>query len=710
MKLVVAEKPSVAQEIAKVIGSTKKETGFYCGNDYLVSWCVGHLIQSANPEDYDPALKKWTLEALPIIPVQWKTVISERTESQFKVLQQLVEREDVTELICATDAGREGELIFRLVYEKIGTTKPFTRLWISSMETKAIQAGFSKLKPSSEYDNLYHAAKCRMCADWLVGMNMSRLYSCLYQKQLNVGRVQTPTINLIVSRQRSLEGFVAQQYFTVIADCGSFKAYAKVDTKHMSDSLVGLCNQKSACVTAIEQENKVEHPPALFDLTTLQRESNRVLGYSAQQTLDIVQALYEAKVTTYPRTDSRYLTQDMETSTIELITDIVNAKILDCNTASSYQCDAISVSQIINDKKVSDHHAIIPTKNVLIADFEKLPTEQQNILTLIIYQLIIATYAPHKYTSTQVCLNIEGESFLATGKQIIEIGFKEFQKNLSDLLKVKPDKSAEKDSEDNSNIPSLTVGFVLENVKVTSQSKKTKPPQPYTEASLLGAMENAGKQLDNQDLRAAIKDGGLGTPATRANVIERIIKTGFIVRKGRQLLATQQAYALMDLLPKKLKEAELTAEWESQLQQIHQGKITDEYFMSKITTYVSNMVSDCKVTYDPNAKNEFTEEREVIGICPRCKKNVVEFPRSFSCESGKGGCGFTIWKEDNFFKDKKKALSKKQVTELLKLGKTKVSGLYSPKTGKIYDAIVALEDTGKYINYKLEFENKHPSN
>lgn len=704
MKLVIAEKPSVAGEIAKVIGATKREKGYLSGNGYYVSWCVGHLIQSAMPEDYRPELKKWSLETLPFIPTRWETVVSESTKEQYKTLEKLIGSSEVGELICATDAGREGELIFRLVYNKTGTNKPFKRLWISSMEAAAIKAGFEGMKDGKEYENLYHAALSRMNADYLVGINATRLYSCMYNKKLNIGRVQSPTINLIVKRQRAIDNFTPEPYFTLTADCGTFKAYTRKDAKADAESTVKKCNGKSGVVTSLERQEKRENAAALFDLTTLQMEANKLLGYSAQQTLDVVQSLYESKLTTYPRTDSRYLTDDMADSTRELIEGLVVAKFLDTKTLSNYDTLKVNIQNVINNKKVTDHHAIIPTKSVLAADIEKLPTAERNILTLIIYRLLTATYSAHRYMHSKLTLTVEGEGFTATGRQVIENGFKEFQSNLNEFIKVKPDKEEEPNDE---TIPSeIKEGAVIQAVSVSSKAQKTKPPQPYTEATLLAAMENAGKDLEEEELKNAMKASGLGTPATRAGIIERIIKTGFIERKGKQLAATHQAYTLMDLLPEKLKEPELTAEWEHQLELINRGELNSVQFMKGIAEYVTGIVESTKGTATPeSSRDTFKIERESIGPCPRCGKNVVELPKSYACESGREGCGFALWKEDKFFKDKKKSLTKKQASDLIKKGRIKMSGLFSEKTGRNYDATIILEDTGKYVNFKMEFAN-----
>ncbi|MDO9536448.1 MAG: DNA topoisomerase 3 [Bacillota bacterium] len=702
--MVVTEKPSVARDIASVIGADKKEFGYYSGNGYLVSWCVGHLIESAMPDEYNPKYKKWSLDTLPFIPETWRTVVADRTKTQYKILETLIKSEKVKELICATDAGREGELIFRLVYDKTGTNKPFKRLWISSMETEAIKNGFNTLKDGKEYENLYQAAVSRMNADFLVGINATRLYSCVYKKKLNIGRVQSPTINIIVKRQREIENFKSVPYFTITADCVGFKAYTRADDKEAAESILERCNNKKACVTKIEKKDKTEIAAALFDLTTLQREANKLLGYSAKQTLDLAQSLYEAKLITYPRTDSRYLTDDMESSTTALIFNLLKSKLLDAKTLNSYDTSKSKIQKVVNNKKVTDHHAIIPTKKVLQADLAKLPMAGRNILTLIIYRLLTAVYAANKYKHTKLTVDIEGVEFTATGNQTIDLGFKEFQNYLIEIIKAKPEKEEKDDPENESIPPGIIEGQIIDDVKVTSQEKKTKPLPPYTEATLLAAMENAGKFIEDEELKKAIKEGGLGTPATRAGIIERIIKTGFIERKGKKLLATQQAYILMDLLPDKLKEPEMTAEWEKQLDEIKKGQLNSATFMADIKAFVRDIVeSTIKGSNSEKNTGTFNSRKVVLGKCPRCGQNIIELPKSYACSSGRDGCGFVIWKEDRFFKDKKKELTKQQVSELLKEGKVKITGLYSPRKDTTYDATVVLNDTGKYVNFKLEF-------
>lgn len=711
MKLVIAEKPSVAAEIAKVMGAGKRENGFYSGSEYLVSWCVGHLIETVMPEHYDAKYQKWKMIDLPIIPEMWKYQVTAGVQAQFAVVKTLMEREDVEQIICATDAGREGELIFRLVYNQVGCSKHFKRLWISSMETKAIKDGFAKLKEGAEYDRLYEAALSRLQADWLVGINFSRLFGCLSQKPLNVGRVQTPTVNLIVERQRAIDGFDSKPFYILTAECihdeTRFNATKRVEDKLQSEQILEKCKDKPATVSSMTKSPVKENPSALYDLTTLQREANKMLGLSAQQTLDATQNLYEKKLVTYPRTDSRYLTGDMVESTKQILESVLRAPYLHGETAKTYNLNLAGTERLVNDKKVTDHHAIIPTIEAYKAS-ERLPKNEFNILLLIIYKLLIAAYIPHEYIKTELLLDIEGEEFKATGRQITENGFKEINTHLVELLKqnqkedeVKKKKSKKKQDEEKEEeiIPALTEGQQIDEVQLSSKEKSTQPPKPYTEDTLLSAMENAMKTLEDEELRKEVAGAGLGTPATRAGIIERIIKTGFIERKGKNLVPTEKAYEIVEAVPEKVKSAILTAEWEQKLEQIYKGETTSKEFIEGIEQFVSELVGGYKedCVYDESGK-------EIIGSCPRCGKNIYEGRQNYYCEGGKE-CGFTIWKEDKFFLSKRKPLTKPMVKRFLEKGRIKAVNLYSEKKDKTYDAYIFMEDTGQYVNFKLHFPN-----
>lgn len=698
MKLVIAEKPSVAGEIAKVIGADKRNNGYYEGNGYVVTWCVGHLIENAMPEDYSEELKKWSLEKLPLAPEPWKTKVVEATKGQYKIIKELIKDDRVTELVCATDAGREGELIFRLVYNQIKCMKPFKRLWISSMTEQAIKDGFNNLKDGKEFDSLYESAFARSKADWLVGINATRLYTCIYNQMLSVGRVQTPTVNIIVKRQQEINNFTSKPYFIIKANCESFIAAKSVESLSESLSLINKCNGKTGLITELLKEEKVESANSLFDLTTLQREANRKLGFSAQQTLDLAQSLYEKKLITYPRTDSKFLTEDMKSETKNLIAELIKSKYVLEETKSIYKLEDINIDKIINDKKVSDHHAIIPTK-IAVNDDLSLNKSEKGILHLVTYRLLQAIYRPYKYTLTQLTLEIEGEEFKATGKQVIDSGFKFLEQQLVTVLNPKLD---ENKKEKYTMLPKeLQKNQEFDNVELTSEAKKTKPLAPYTEDSLLSAMENAGRLVEEESLKSSMSNG-LGTPATRAGIIEQIIKKGFINREGKKLIPSELAFTIMDLLPEDIKQPELTAMWEYKLEQINQNKLSSEEFIKDIEKYIKDLI----VSANTNIKKEAIKknEKEVIGKCPRCKKNIYEGKLNFYCESGKE-CGFSMWKNDKFFSNAKKEITKKVAKTLLEDGKIKMIGLYSQKTGNKYDAYVVLKDTGVYVNFSLEFIN-----
>lgn len=692
MKVVIAEKPSVALDISKVIGANEKRNGYYEGNNYLVTWCVGHLVENAMPEDYNPDYKKWSLDNLPIIPGEWKTKVSNKTKDQFKVIKELVNREDVEELICGTDSGREGELIFRLVYNKIGSKKPIKRLWISSMTKESIENGFKNIRAGEEFDNLYKSAFCRSKADWIVGLNATRLYTGLYNQMLNVGRVQTPTINLIVQRDLEIENFESKQYFLVKADTGLFIASKRVDGITEAYSIVNKCNGKYAAVKDIVKEEKSIKPSALLDLTSLQREANKLLGFSAQQTLDLAQSLYEKKVITYPRTDSKFLSDDMKDETNELINNIVNSNILVENLKDIYSLEEVKINNIINNKKVSDHHAIIPTKEALKDDLS-LTSSEEKILNIIMFKLLEGVYKPIKQTNIKINLGIEDETFEFSGKQILDNGFRIIERLMKEKLNI------ESEEDNNSFEGDVTIGQIFENVELSSQAKKTQPPKYYTEATLLSAMENVGRLVEDKELKESLSKG-LGTPATRAAIIEQILKKGFIKREGKKLIATTEGKDLMKILPEDIKSPELTATWEYKLEKVSNGELSESEFLEDIKHYITGLIGNAK----ENLNKDFvkSKEKEVIGKCPRCSKNVYEGKLNFYCEASKE-CGFSLWKKDKFFTNAKKEINKSIAKKLLKDGKVEVKGLYSAKKDKKYDATIVLEDTGKYINFKFQF-------
>ena len=689
MTLIIAEKPSVAREISNVVGANKSEKGYKLGNGYIVSWCVGHLIELAQPGAYDAAYKVWDLNTLPIIPEVYKTEISAQTRTQYNILKDLINREDVTQLICATDAGREGELIFRLVYHKTKCTKPFMRLWISSMEEKSIRDGLANMKDGREYDNLYKAALCRQRADWLFGINLTRLYSKMYNKTLPAGRVQTPTVNLIVQRQHEIEIFTPTMYYRVMADLGSFKAYARIDEKAAADDVVSHGIGKNAVVKSATKEEKKELPPALYDLTTLQRDANRLLGYSAKQTLNALQSLYDAKLATYPRTDSKYITADMASSTSSLIDWLLKNGFFS-DIIKEYNTNNTDLKRVINDSKVTDHHAILPTQSVTIDKYTNLPTTEKNILSLIILRLLSATYAPYVFTSTNVILDIENVDFEATGKEILQLGYRMIENAQKTVLILPSDtKSDQKQTQENTILPALSEGDIFDIVDIKAEGKKTQPPKPYTEDTLLSAMENAGKDIEDSILKDAMKDRGLGTPATRAEIIENIIAKGYICRSGKNLMPTDQAKTFVRFIPDRIKHPDLTADWEYQLSEIQTGKYSDTAFMESINEFLRSITKETLLQYSPESSgNMFPKPvREPIGICPRCGKNIVEWDKSYSCESGKDGCKFVIWKTIAG-----RNITSAQAQKLLKKKKTDLIKGFTSKVGNKFNAYIVLKE------------------
>lgn len=693
MQFVVTEKNSVARSIAAVLGASEKKKGYLKGNGYWVSWCVGHLVELAAPSMYDEKYAKWRAEDLPILPEDWQYAVIESTKAQFNVLRTLMNDSRVTSIVCATDAGREGELIFRLVYSLCGCTKPVERLWISSLEDAAIAEGFRNLRPASEYDSLYHAALCRAQADWLVGINATRLFSTRYHQLLNIGRVMTPTLALLVEREAQIQAFQSTPFYTVQLDCGSLTAASERLTERAeAERIAALCDGKEARIIKLEQKERLEQPPRLYDLTSLQRDANRLLGYTAQQTLDYAQSLYEKKLASYPRTDSRYLTSHMESSTQALVN--IAAKILSFN-AIPIDCN---VAQVIDNGKVTDHHALIPTSGIDGYDLLSLPAGERSLLTMLMVRLLCVVGTPCWIHETAVTLECEGVSFFLKGRQIMDMGWKSMEKIYQTALKSAPvEETAVRE------IPPLNDQMTFLPVKTSIQEGKTTPPKSYTEATLLSAMENAGAEETPNDAERK----GLGTPATRAGIIEKLVKTGQIERKkgkkGCVLLPTQKGVSLITVLPEELQSPLLTAEWEQKLKQIERGEREPSAFMEEITDMVRNLVRHgCSV---PESSVLFAEETKSIGVCPRCGSAVVERPKGFLCSNR--NCRFALWRKNPFFAAKKKELTAAIASALLKEGRAFMKGLYSPKTGKAYDAAIVLDDSGgQYVNFKLEFPQK----
>lgn len=697
-KLVIAEKPSVAQAIAKALGVSERKDGYLQGNGYIISWCVGHLVGLADAAAYDEKYAKWRYEDLPILPEQWKLIVGSDKVKQFKILSGLMRDSQVTSLVCATDAGREGELIFRFVYELAGCSKPFERLWISSMEDAAIRDGFNHLKNGREYDNLYASALCRSKADWLIGINATRLFTVLYNHKLNVGRVQSPTLAMLVDRQAKIGGFQKEKYYHVRIGCDGFDAASeRLKEKTEAEEISAACQNGRAVVASVNKETKTANPPKLYDLTTLQREANRLYGYTAQQTLDLVQSLYEKKICTYPRTDSQFLTADME-DTARRVVDMVRAKM---DFAQDIEL-VPDIGRVINNAKVADHHAIIPTAQLEKTDLATLPETERKVLSLICFKLLCAVAEQHIFEAVTATLECGGYSFVAKGKSVLAGGWKAIEHRFKRMAKTDKEDEAEE-----SHLPPLTERQTFEGVAASVTEHNTTPPKPYTEDTLLSAMESAGS--DEVELSEDAEKKGLGTPATRAAIIEKLVSSGFAERKKKQLLPTENGSKLISVLPDVLKSPKLTAEWENALTLIAKGEADPDSFMRDIESMAKGLV----VTHyraEDDKKDLFGgevgshSEKDVIGLCPRCGGNVVEGKKNFYCSNR--DCKFVMWKDDRFFTSKKKKLTKPIATGLLKDGRIAVKGLYSEKSGKTYDAVVLLADTGeKYVNYRLDFGN-----
>ena len=687
VQLVIAEKPSVARSIAAVIGAAEKQNGYWQGGGYLVSWFIGHLVSFAEAGQYDEKYCKWRYEDLPILPQPWQFIVPDEKKQQFEVLRALLNRPDVDSVTAATDAGREGELIFRFVYQMAGCTKPVKRLWISSMEDAAIREGFANLCPDSDYDALYQSALCRAKADWLVGINATRLFSVLYHKTLTVGRVQTPTLKMLVDRDAKILRFQKERYYTVGIQSGSLKADSgRIASMDEADTLKNACAGASAICSSVKREKKTEQPPKLYDLTTLQREANRLFGFTAKQTLDYAQQLYEKKLLTYPRTDSQYLTEDMGQTAQHLVSDLL--WLLPFAQGLDLPPD---VGRVLSSKKVSDHHAILPTAEFAKQGFTGLAESECKLMNLVCSKLLCAIAAPHEYETVTAVFSCAGNEFTAKGKTVLVPGWKEIDQRFRSTLKA----DGEEETEAMNTLPELVEGQTF-SVTADILEHFTSPPKAYTEDTLLSAMERAGAE----DMPEEAERKGLGTPATRAAILEKLVQMGFVQRKGKQLVPTKDGINLAVVLPESLTSPALTAEWENRLTEIAKGSADPDEFMAEIEAQVRQLIKtySCIIA---DKQNLFQSERVIIGKCPRCGENVYEGKKNFYC--GNRGCQFVMWKNDRFFEQRKKAFTPKIAAALLKNGKAKVKGLYSEKTGKTYDATVLLADTGgKYVNYRVE--------
>ena len=686
-KLVVAEKPSVAMSYAKVLGATSRKDGYLEGNGYLVSWCIGHLVELAPPNVYDAKYVKWSIADLPILPQKWKYLVSASTKKQFGILQKLMHRPDVDSVICATDAGREGELIFRLVYQQAGCKKPFSRLWLSSMEESAIREGFAHLKPSTEYDALYDAALCRERADWMVGINASRLFSCLYGQPLAVGRVMTPVLAMTVVREAAIAAFVPEKFYTVDLELtsGCTASSKRFAQKEDAELLLSKCRKEGrATVQKMERKEKSESPPQLYDLTALQRDANRLLGFTAQQTLDYAQSLYEKRLITYPRTDSRFLTEDMAASIPGIVTDTGKAFALE-------EPLPIRVQQVINGSKVTDHHALLPTKSMATADLAALPAGERNVLRLIAARLLCAVGEPHCYAETTLTTICAGEEFSAKGKMVLSEGWKAMErKMLGELLGKQKEVAALPDVQEQSQCS--VAGAEL-------KEGQTSPPKSYTEDTLLSAMQAA----DADSMPEGGERRGIGTPATRAATIEKLVQKGFLERKGNKktkvLLPTDKGKALITVMPEEIQSPEMTADWETKLLQIERSEMEPETFMTEIKEMISSLVTTTEAAKGANA----LMKNKIIGVCPNCGKSVVEREKGWFCENRE--CRFVLWKDNAFFKRLGKRLDSHVADKLLRDGRVRLKDCKSAK-GKTYNATVLLscEADGR-SKFSLEFEN-----
>ncbi len=698
-KLVIAEKPSVARDIAKVLNCGKKGEGYLYNDEYIVSWAIGHLVTLCDPEEYDEKYKKWRMDTLPIIPDEIKIKPIKNTLSQYKILEKMLNSKDIESLICATDSGREGELIFRYIYKLSGCSKPFRRLWISSMTAQAIKDGFENLKDGSEYDALYNSAKCRSEADWLVGINATRAYTLKYNALLSIGRVQTPTLAIITARQKEIDSFVPSEYWEVQADFGEYKGLwfelrdndgkkseeTRISSKERASEIVAKVKGRTAFVKSIEREEKKMPPPLLYDLTELQRDCNKKYGFSAQQTLSIVQDLYEKrKMVTYPRTDSRYLSDDMIPKL-----KIIASKLKNTEHYSEYADYVLGLpklpitKRIVDNSKLSDHHAIIPTEtNPRISS---LSEREFKVYDLIARRFLQVFYPYYVYSTTRIVTECEGESFVTRGTSVISKGWTE--------LNVKSDK--EKKNEDILPDVSENDSFAIKSVRSTM--KKTKPPQPYNEAGLLSAMENAGRFVEDEELKEQLKDSGLGTPATRAAIIERLLQVGYIVRKGKSLVPTEKGMKLVEVVPPELKSPETTGRWEKGLTSISKGKMDTSKFMGSINRYVNYIITQANTT---KSNVMFAAERrgggkrksmpEILGVCPLCKGHIFENSKAYYCSNWRQGCKFTIWK--NSLENYSVAITPDFIKKLMEKGKIEELFVHKPDTSEECTCTVSLAE------------------
>lgn len=653
-KLIIAEKPSVARDIARVLKCNKKTLNGLENDKYIVTWALGHLVTLKEPNEIDTKYKSWKLADLPILPSKIPLKSIRKTASQYKVVKELFNNNDVDEIICATDAGREGELIFRLIYEYSKSNKPFKRLWISSMTDEAIIDGFKKIKNGSDFDSLYYSSICRAYADWYIGMNASRVYSIKYNAKLSVGRVQTPTLALIVKRQNDIDSFVPQLYYTINADFGDYEANwfdieskdlktnKQIQSKEKAESIVVFVKGKNGTIVSNDTDRNTEIAPQLFDLTSLQRAANQQLGFTAKKVLSLAQELYEKyKLLTYPRTDSKYLSDDLKAKIPGLLDKLPEEYIAFVDTAK----DGIKKNskRIFNNEKVSDHHAIIPTGKKI--NWDSLPPDCALLLKMVIQRFISAFFPPCLTDVQKIITKVENHHFICTGKTIVDLGWREVEKPL---------KKKKSNKEDDKLLPKLSIGDIRKLVDAKIKEEKTKPPEYYNDASLLSAMENAGRLIDDDEIKNAMKGSGLGTPATRAAIIERLISVNYLIRNKNSLIATEKGKNLIQVIPEELASPELTGKWELSLENIYINKINSRElsssFLTDIRNFTINVVdngikAEANVKFDKEEKYKKTRSSSLNINCPLCSDGKIsENSKAFYCSNWNNGCKFTIWK------------------------------------------------------------------
>lgn len=688
MYLVISEKPSVSQSIAKVLGAYKREDGYLQGKDCIVSWCLGHLTEYAAPDVYDEKYHKWNYEDLPIIPKEWKLFVSETKQDQFEVLKTLLNRSDFDYVVNACDAGREGELIFRRVYELSGSNIPVKRLWISSMEDRAIINGFENLRDGKEYDHLFESAVCRAKADWLIGMNATRAFTSKYYKRLIVGRVQTPTLAMLVDRQKQICDFEKKSYYKVVLQADDFLIESDAyEDEEEALALKKACEDDEIEVRKVERIQKTSAPPKLYDLTTLQREANRIFGYTAQETLKELQELYEDKLITYPRTDSQYITEDMEGTLRDLVTGLSGAFFFLENHVSENR-----VERTVNNEKVTDHHAILPTKEAMKADLSGLSVKKKNLFCLLGQRVAQAVAGDCIYDEIVVEAWCGNHVFQAKGSTIVEAGFKKIEDTFSNLFKKE---KAEKQKNGVSIPINIAEGDRFHHADTKVEKRFTSPPKPFSEDTLLSAMENAGKKEFDKETEKK----GIGTPATRAGIIEKLVTSGYAYRKGKQICPTEDGIQMIAVIPDYLKSASMTAEWENQLLAMEKGEVESDRFMEGIKNLITMVLNGCDSV--PESERQRFRSTDSIGTCPVCGSLMFESQKNFYCSDK--DCNFALWKENRYLESMRTKIDKRMAAELLKNGRVFCRNLYSEKKKKTFEAELVLQIKDGRANFGLEF-------